>query len=207
MITVIGNLKGGTGKSTVAFNLSLWLTRNRNVHVIAYDLDPQATLSDAFEIRTEEGYTPSITPENRVDNLGKEGAYSEVIVDIGMSDMGAFKYALTKADRVIIPIGPSQADVWSTQRFLKMLTEYCNSDKRPQVFGFMNKADTHHAVRETDDAYEALLTLSDHITMLEPRLYQRTIFRRSFSEGRAVFELDRRSKATAELAQLGELLY
>jgi chromosome partitioning protein len=71
----------------------------------------------------------------------------------------------------------------------------------------MNRADTHHAVRETDEAYEALLTLSDHMTMLEPRLYQRTIYRRSFSEGLAVFELDRRSKAANEIQQLGELLY
>lgn len=25
MITVVGNLKGGSGKSTVAFNLAIWL--------------------------------------------------------------------------------------------------------------------------------------------------------------------------------------
>jgi chromosome partitioning protein len=206
MITVIGNLKGGTGKSTVAFNLSLWVATHRNVHVITYDLDPQATLSDAFEIRSEDGYSPEIIPENKVEKLGNEGAYSEVLVDIGMSDMTAMKTALRKADRVIVPIAPSQADVWSTQRFLKLLNETC-VDKRPDVLGFMNRADTHHAVRETDEAYEALLTLSDHMTMLEPRLYQRTIYRRSFSEGMAVFELDRKSKAANEMEQLGNVLY
>jgi len=207
MITVIGNLKGGTGKSTIAFNLSLWLATHRNVHVMTYDFDPQATLSDAFEIRTEDAHSPAITPSNTVKNLGNEGEFTEVIVDIGMSDMDALKVALKKADRIIVPIGPSQADVWSTQRFLKLLAENCNQDKRPLVLGLMNRADTHHAVRETDEAYEALLTLSDHMTMLEPRLYQRTIYRRSFSEGLAVFELDRRSKAANEIQKLGELLY
>ena len=207
MITVIGNLKGGTGKSTDAFNLSLWLATHRNVHVMAYDFDPQATLSDAFEIRTEDGHSPAITPSSTVSHLGGEGKHSEVIVDIGMSDMEALKVALKKADRIIVPIGPSQADVWSTQRFLKMLAENCNSDKCPEVLGLMNRADTHPAVRETDEAYEALLTLSDHITMLETRLYQRTVYRRSFSEGMAVFELDRKSKAATEIQQLGELLY
>ena len=207
MVTVIGNLKGGTGKSTVAFNLSLWLATHRNVHVMTYDFDPQATLTDALEIRSEDGYSPAITPSNTVTDLGSEGEYSEVIVDIGMSDMDALKVALKKADRIIVPIAPSQADVWSTQRFLKLLADNCNADKPPEVLGLMNRADTHHAVRETDEAYEALLTLSDHITMLEPRLYQRTVYRRSFSEGMAVFELDRKSKAAAEIQQLGELLY
>ncbi len=207
MITVIGNLKGGTGKSTAAFNISLWVATHRNVHVVVYDLDPQATLTDAFEIRTEDGYSPAITPENSVKELGKEGKHSEIIIDIGMSDMLAMKEALKKADRVIVPIGPSQADVWSTQRFLKLIDDTCEGKKKPKVFGFMNRADTHRAVRETDEAFDALLTLSDQIEMLEPRLYQRTAYRRSFSEGMAVFELDRKSKASLEIEKLGEVLY
>ena len=40
MITIIANLKGGSGKSTVAFNLAVWLEKN-NRPVIGYDLDPQ----------------------------------------------------------------------------------------------------------------------------------------------------------------------
>jgi len=70
----------------------------------------------------------------------------------------------------------------------------------------MNRSDTHTAVRETDDAYEALCTL-DSLDMLEPRLYQRTAYRRSFSEGLAVFEMDPKSKAAAEMEELGEVLY
>lgn len=207
MITVIGNLKGGTGKSTVTFNLSLWVATHRNVHVVVYDLDPQATLTDAFEIRTEDGYSPAITPENSVKGLGKEGKHSEIIVDIGMSDTEAMKVALRKADRVVVPVGPSQADVWSTQRFLKLIDDACKGSTKPKVYGFINRADTHRAVRETDEAYDALLTLSDKIEMLEPRLYQRTAYRRSFSEGLAVFELDRKSKAAEEVEKLGAVLY
>ncbi len=101
MITVVGNLKGGTGKSTVAFNLSLWLATHRNVYVAVYDLDPQATLSDALEIRAEDGYTPKIIPKNTVDSLGSEGENAEVIVDIGMSDMDAMKQAIAQADRIV----------------------------------------------------------------------------------------------------------
>ncbi|HGG59015.1 MAG TPA: ParA family protein, partial [Gammaproteobacteria bacterium] len=42
MITVIGSLKGGSGKSTVTFNLGVWLSMaGQSVQLI--DLDPQAT--------------------------------------------------------------------------------------------------------------------------------------------------------------------
>lgn len=204
-ITVVGNLKGGTGKSTVAFNLSLWVATNRNTYVSVYDLDPQATLSDALEIRTEDGYVPAITPHTDISNIDNEGEHTEIIIDIGMSDSPAMEAALMHADRVLVPIAPSQADVWSTQRFIKLIDKV-RGGQLPEVLGFMNRADTHHGVRETDEAYEAMQTLSG-IKMLESRLYQRTIYRRSFSEGLAVFELDPRSKAKEELDSLGNALY
>ncbi|CAA6813759.1 MAG: Chromosome partitioning protein [uncultured Thiotrichaceae bacterium] len=205
MITVIGNLKGGTGKSTVAFNLSLWVATHRNVYMAVYDLDPQATLTDALDIRAEDGYSPSIEVIQDVNELGSEGNNAEVIVDIGMSDMKAMKEALKRADRILVPIGPSQADVWSTQRFLKLVKESRNG-KAIEIIGFMNRADTHRAVRETDEAFEALETL-EGLQMMDVRLYQRTAYRRSFSEGLAVFELDKKSKAAQEVLEFGGELY
>lgn len=206
MITVLGNLKGGTGKSTVAFNLSLWVCVNRDVHVSVYDLDPQATLTDALDIRLEDEHKPIIKPFNNLSSLKKEPKNSEVIIDIGMSDLEAMKQAIRLADRIVVPIAPSQADVWSTQRFLKMIKEERKESKPIKILGFMNRSDTHRAIKETDEAFEALQTLPD-IEMLDIRLYQRTAYRRSFSEGLAVFELDSRSKAAQEIAKLGKGLY
>lgn len=206
MITVVGNLKGGTGKSTVAFNLSIWVATRRNVHVSVYDLDPQATITDALEIRSEDGYVPAIEPLHFVSQLGSEGKHTEVIVDIGISDMKAMNAALQRADRVLIPVAPSQADVWSTQRFLKLISKARKNGDMPEVIGFMNRSDTHRAVRETDDAFAALKSL-DGIKMIKERLYQRTAYRRSFSEGMAVFEMDPKSKAAIEMDELGQVLY
>lgn len=205
MITLIGNLKGGTGKSTVTFNLALWVATRHNKHVIVYDLDPQATTSDAFEIRADEGYLPAIAPVRTAETLGTEGKNSEVLVDMGLADMGALEIAVRKADRILIPIAPSQADVWSTQRFLKMVSDI-RGDQAVELLGVINRADTHHAVRETAEAAEAMQMLGN-IRLLEPRLYMRTTYRRSFSEGLAVFEMEPRSKAAAEVEELGRLLY
>ncbi|HPQ95311.1 MAG: AAA family ATPase [Thiothrix sp.] len=205
MITLVGNLKGGTGKSTVAFNLALWSARNRNRRVAVYDLDPQATITDAFEIRAEEGYLPAIVPEHSLERLAAEGGDAEVLVDVGLSDMEATRGAIQLADRILVPVAPSQADVWSTQRFLKMIAEL-RSDRPARVLALLNRSDTHPAVRETDEAAEAL-TLLDGIALLQSRLYMRTTYRRSFSEGLAVFEMEPRSKAAAELDALGREVF
>lgn len=205
MITLIGNLKGGTGKSTVTFNLALWVATRHNKHVVVYDLDPQATTADAFEIREEEGYLPAIQPQTSVDQLGSEVGNSEVLVDMGLADMAALEVAVRKADRILVPVAPSQADVWSTQRFLKMV-ETIRGGKAVELVAVINRADTHHAVRETGEAAEAIEMLGG-ITLLEPRLYMRTTYRRSFSEGLAVFEMEPRSKAAAEVEALGRVLY
>ena len=47
VISVI-NMKGGVGKSTIAFNLAWYLAWHRNHRILAVDLDPQANLSQYF---------------------------------------------------------------------------------------------------------------------------------------------------------------
>lgn len=207
MITVIGNLKGGTGKSTVAFNLALWLKMHQG-NVTLFDLDPQKTLSDVVDIRDEEGYEPDLEVFDDVDALKAwRNKKSEVIVDVGTSDFEAMKKALKLAHRIITPVPPSQADIWSTQRFIKIIREECGgTDKMPPIFGFINRADTHRGVRETAEAEEALNYLK-HITRINLRLYQRTAYRRSFSEGLAVFEMQPTSKAAQEIMNLSKQLY
>lgn len=205
MITLIGNLKGGTGKSTITFNLALWVATRHNRHVVVYDLDPQATTADAFGIRQEEGFLPAIVPLTSVAGLGSEDGKSEVLVDMGLADMAAVEAAVGKADRIVVPVAPSQADVWSTQRFLKMIGDI-RGGRTVEILGIINRADTHHAVRETGEAAEAMQMLQG-IQLLEARLYVRTTYRRSFSEGLAVFEMEPRSKAALEMDALGRALY
>jgi chromosome partitioning protein len=206
MITVIGNLKGGSGKSTVAFNLSVWLAVHGE-RISAFDLDPQRTLTDVAEVRSEEGFTPLFS----LHYGGKEllddipGRSGEVIIDIGTADMDAVKGALSVADRIVVPVPPSQADIWSTQRFLSLINKI-TKEKAPEVCVFVNRADTHHSIRESDEAEEALAEL-DGITLIRNRLYQRTAYRRSFSEGLGVFELVPWSKAAKEFMAFASILY
>lgn len=205
MITVVGSLKGGSGKSTVTFNLAIWLAM-AEVDVRVIDLDPQATLRDVAEVREEEGYRPRIVVKGKkqLDGDGLDGA-DEVLIDIGTADIEMMKRAIRLADRILVPVPPSQADIWSTQRFIQFVHS-TTEGSAPEIIGFINRGDTHHAVRETDEAAAALVSLPG-IKFIKPRLSQRTIFRRSFSEGLAVFELNQRGKGSKELNALCAKLY
>ena len=207
MITVIGNLKGGTGKSTVTFNLAVWLALNDH-SIKVFDLDPQATLSDVGDIREEDEYEPIISISSSLDDLqpSELSKSDEVLIDIGTADTESMKKAIALTDRIIIPVPPSQADIWSTQRFIKMVVDICGQDNMPQMLGFVNRADTHKGVRETGEAEDALKILP-HIDLIGTRLYQRTTYRRSFSEGLAVFELEPKGKAAAEVNKFASMVY
>lgn len=208
MLTVIGNLKGGTGKSTVAFNLAVWLAYDK-AGVVAFDLDPQCTLVDVCEVREEDGFEPRFKVSTDLEELeslvGNGKLRQPIIVDMSASNMPAMEKALSLADRVLIPVQPSQADIWSTQRFLKIVNACINKDKSPEVLGFINRADTHVGVRETDEAEQALQMLQG-VKAMDLRLYQRTAYRRSFSEGLGVFELDPMGKASKEMKKLATML-
>jgi chromosome partitioning protein len=205
MITIVGSLKGGSGKSTLTFNLGVWLSM-AGVNVQLIDADPQATLSDVIDVRKEEGFDPvlktagksALTPDRLKDA-------DETLIDVGTSDMDSLRSALARCDRVVVPVPPSQADIWSTQRFIQLIASV-GRENPPEIIGFINRGDTHHAVRETNEAAAALVSLPG-IRFIKPRLSQRTVFRRSFSEGLAVFELESRGKAAREFLGLAAALY
>ncbi len=212
MITVIANLKGGSGKSTVAFNLAVWLEKNGR-SVVGYDLDPQCTFSDLAMLRKEMDYKPELTIHS-VRAVLKDQLLShadqEVLVDVGAANMAAMKEALTAADRILIPVPPSQADVWATQRFLHIIGPDIDAMKvngNQQTMAFVNRADTNKSIRETHETEAALRMLRGIDVVLPHRLRLRTGFRRSLSEGLTVFEMWPRSKAAQEFRTLAGTLY
>jgi chromosome partitioning protein len=205
MITVVGNLKGGTGKSTVAFNLAVWLAE-KGRPLSLFDLDPQFTFRDVLEVRQEEEHQPLIPLAGDADAFAAfaKKPKGDAIIDVSIADKAAMIAAIRLADRVVIPCAPSQADIWSTQKFLNMIHAEVGEDKK--ILAFINRADTHHLVVETQEAEEALDMLKG-VKRLPVRLYQRTAYRRSFSEGLAVFELNPYDKAAQEMLSLAAILY
>jgi len=207
MITVIGNMKGGTGKSTVTFNLAVWLG-HQNKSLRLFDLDPQQTLADVIEVRNEEEYEPPLPNaelQTTLTSAQSDTKTDEILIDVSMSDQDALKAAIKICDRILIPVAPSQADIWSTQRFLKLIKETCTG-AMPDVVAVINRADTHPLVTETQESEEAVDFLPG-VRRIDIRLHNRTAYRRSFSEGLGVFELNPSGKASKEVLKLAKHLY
>jgi len=205
MLTLFANFKGGTGKSTVVFNMAVW--RMAEGHkVTVCDLDPQRTVSDVAAIRQEEAIEPPLNVVHELPARGK--ARGDWLIDVGISDMEALRGAIRACHQVVIPVTPSQADIWATQQFLDIITAERGQTKSklPGIKAFLNRADAHPRARENAEALEALEAL-DPIEAIPLKMVQRLAFRRSFSEGLAVFEMEPNGKAAAELNALANALY
>jgi hypothetical protein len=109
------------------------------------------------------------------------------------------------ADRILIPVTPSQADIWSTQRFVGFLYKNTHGNP-PEALTFLNRADTSRTIQASDEAAAALDALPG-ARLMPQRLSDRPVFRDSFSEGLAVFELEPRSIASREFKTLAETLF
>jgi len=203
MLTLYANFKGGTGKSTVVFNMAVWrLEQGHDVTVC--DLDPQRTVTDVAAIRTEDGIEPALKVVHKLPTRAK--AKGEWLIDVGLSDMDALKAAIKISDRIVIPVTPSQADIWATQQFLDIIAKARPKGKLPPVLAFINRADPHPRSRENAETME-VLDMLEGIQPLDAKMVQRLAFRRSFSEGLAVFELEPNGKAAAELDALAAAIH
>ncbi len=195
-LILVGNLKGGSGKSTVAFNLAVWLAA-RGVDLALVDLDPQKTLSDLVAVRDEVGASPKLGPPSAT--LGPSVAARWTLIDFGAADMARTSEIVPHADVVLIPVLPSQADIWATQRYLKLIAGRRKPNGRVALF--VNRADpveTSRETRETMGALHAMAGMCDNARVLHSALGRRVAFCRSLSEGQSVFELKKDSKASNE---------
>jgi len=203
MLTLFANFKGGTGKSTVVFNMAMWrIAQGEKVTVC--DLDPQRTVTDVAAIREEDGHEPTLNVVHKLPEKGK--ARGDWLIDVGTSDMGAVGDAIRACSQIVIPVTPSQADIWATQRFLEIIKKERGKARMPTVRAFINRADPHPRSRENAETFEALEMLGT-IKPLQAKLVQRLAFRRSFSEGLAVNELEPSGKAAFELNGLANEIY
>ncbi|MCI4680854.1 AAA family ATPase [Rhodoblastus acidophilus] len=194
-VAIIGNLKGGCGKSTIAFNLAVWLAAAGD-HPVLVDLDPQKTLTDLVSVREEIGATPQVAPP--ADTLSAaEGR--RILVDFGAADAARMAQVIPEADLVLIPVLPSQADVWATQRYLKLVLAHRKASAR--IAFFVNRAEsveTSRETRETVAVLKAMAGMCDNAVVLPTVLGRRVAYCRSLSEGLGVFEMKGQTKAAGE---------
>ena len=197
-VYVVANIKGGVGKSTIAVNLAVAKSLE-GAKVLLIDTDVQANALSFVELRRQNGkedITGILLPKPVVHKQIEDFKNFDVIViDVGAKDTQTFRSALVASyqGKLIVPVLPSPYDVWTLEDTLKVIKEiYENlemvygNQKKPllvlnQVIHSKISGETLLALRSLSEEYA--------FNLLNTKLYQRVVYRKSLSEGKGVLEM------------------
>lgn len=206
MIYVVGGIKGGSGKTTVATNLAVALALEGR-DVLLVDADEQETATDFSAWRNERtggetGYTSiQLTGQAARQELQRlSGKFQDVVVDTGGRDTTSQRAALTVADFYLVPFNPRSFDVWTLEKVARLIQEIQTVNPRLRSFAFINRADPRGS--DNADAAEALSD-TDALEFLDAPLGNRKAYSNAAAQGLGVLELQPSDpKAVAEFRNL-----
>ena len=196
MIITVGNTKGGVGKTTIAVNLAVEAARDGK-KVLLVDTDPQGS-SIAFRAERETDDIRAIALVS--DKLHKDikefsAAFDWIVIDAGGRDNAIFRSAVAACDLFLLPVLPSQFDVWAAADAITVFKEL-------QPFNDMLGRMVLNMVRPntivSSEAQEALAVYQDDIPLLSEQLHNRVAYKASISNGQGVAEYERSGKAAEE---------
>ncbi len=194
-IMALASQKGGVGKTTLAGHLAVQAEREGTGPVALVDADPQESLADWWNERTED--TPVFLQTSlrrleqdvaRMRDLGIE----LLIIDSPPAITSTIREVVRISDIVVVPTRPSPHDLRSVARTVKMVEEL----DKPMVF-VVNGASSWARITS-----EAVMALSQHGTLAPVIIHQRSDFASSMIDGRTVMELSRSSPSAGEIARL-----
>ena len=192
-IILIGGEKGGTGKTTLAVNLAaLRALQGRDVLLI--DTDIQASDSYRAQRRDEAGTQPRVACiqkfgkglQTEVRDLAKR--YQDLIIDAGGRDSLELRAALVIAERVYIPIQPSQFDIWTLGRMDDLVKTAQGFNPELQARVVISRASTNPSVNEVAEARN-LLADFEHVQLSSVVIRDRIAYRKAARDGLSVEEL------------------
>ncbi|WP_417774446.1 ParA family partition ATPase [Stappia sp.] len=197
----VSQQKGGSGKTTLAVHLAVALARKGDYPVALVDVDPQGSLGTWFEAR-EEAFGEAGTGLSFRTSSGW-GARREarslsrdhglVIIDTPPKTDSDVRPAIEAADLVIIPVQPTQIDLWATAQTVEIARR-----EGTDALLVLNRVPPRAAL-----TLDVVSEIESHgYPIAAARLGNRTGFAASMGEGRTVLETDPRGKGAEEVRQL-----
>ena len=209
-IIVLGQQKGGVGKSTLAANLAVAVA-GQGKRVMIVDADKQQTCVKWGSRRQLAGTDPTVsyaalfaTEPNGSDfiatirKLSEADKFDVCFIDVGGRDNRELRLSLFLADVLIAPCLPSQADVESLNEFDAMIGEVLAGNPDLRTITIINKANRglnfSHEIELASDAIEEMTNLQRPVAVIG----ERPNFRSAWMEGQGVHDL---KTASAKAAQ------
>lgn len=211
MIIVVGGIKGGSGKTTVATNLAVMRSGDGR-DVLLIDADDQETSTDFTILRNEvlengAGYTNiKLTGASvRTETLRLKDKYQDIVIDTGGRDTASQRAALTVADLLLVPFVPRSFDVWTIEKVSNLVSEMKAANPELTAYMFINRADPRG--QDNEDTAEVLKETED-LTFIDTPLGSRKAFSNAAASGLGVVELKPLDlKANEEIMKLYEYVF
>lgn len=205
MITLIGSIKGGVGKSLLAANTAVVLAlgrQQRSGDVLLIDGDVQASSTSFSDMRAETlgreiGYdcVSMRGPSIRTQMPSIKRKYKDIVIDCGGQDNPSLRAAMTVADKLLVPVPPRSVDEWALQKLIDMIcevTELVNPNLETLLL--INMADPQG--NDNEGVKEAIradyLTDPDRLPqntkIVDPVIVRRKAFSDAFGEGLSIIE-------------------
>ncbi|WP_051299702.1 AAA family ATPase [Methylobacter luteus] len=199
MVIVLGNIKGGVGKTMLSVNISAALAQ-KGEDVFLLDTDKQTSSGTWWQNR-KDNY-PGLA---KVHNMNKRGEldetiedlatrYKYIVVDIaGQGDSDELLSALQVCDTVLMPFRPSAADLHTVNTMDRIVRNARRNNKNLKAYCCLNSAETNPALVREIEMARAVINEYPDIPLLDTVIYNRVCFRDSYALGLGVTELDGKS--------------
>ena len=193
MIVLIGGEKGGTGKTTLATNIAAMRALSGR-DVLLIDTDPQGSANYWTQSRDEENINPRVAC---VQKFGKglpaevkdvANRYQDIIIDAGGRDSVELRSALVVAEKIYIPIQPSQFDIWTLNQMDELVetAKSFNSELAAKIV--ISRSSANPSVHETQETKE-LLADFPNLGFANINVCDRIAYRKAAKDGLSVIEL------------------
>lgn len=206
MITVVGGIKGGGGKTTLATNLCVMRSLDKK-KVLLVDADEQQTASDwSYQRQVETNWvTIKLSGQAIHSELKKmKDDYDDVIIDVGGRDTRSQRSALAIADIYLIPFKPKSFDIWTVGMVKSLINEIRPFNPLLKVVAVINQADSRGS--DNENAVEILKEFD--FTCFDSPIGYRKAFANASAEGLAVVEMSKPDpKAICEMQELYKYIF
>lgn len=210
MIVVIGGIKGGSGKTTIATNLTV-IRSGTGKKVLLVDADEQQSASNWSLHREIAGYqTPWVTIQlagssvrSQIQKMAKD--YDDIIIDVGGRDTTSQRSSLIVADTYIIPFQPRSLDIWTLPDLKNLISEISSVNEKLKSYALINRGDSLGT--DNQDAIE-ILKDCPFLTCLPTIIGQRKAFANAASDGLGIIEMKTiDKKAVSEMQAFHNHIY
>ncbi|MBN8830462.1 MAG: ParA family protein, partial [Sphingomonadales bacterium] len=194
-ILALASQKGGSGKTTLSGHLAVQAQRAGAGPVVLIDIDPQGSLADWWNERTDEFPAFAQTTVARLASdleLLRAQGFKLAVIDTPPAITMAIQTVIGVAELIVVPTRPSPHDL----RAVGATVDLCERAGKPLIF-VVNAATPKARITS-----EAAIALSQHGTVAPITIHHRTDFASSMIDGRTVMDFAPEGRSAKEIEAL-----